>query len=219
MNRQIKLFVGLGNVGEKYKNTRHNVGFVVVDEIAKAKQLEFRVWNNMLISFCKIVGGKVCLLKPMTFMNRSGDAVCLFMRYYGIVPEEVFVFYDDFTIPIGEYRVRMSGSSGGHNGINSIIARLNTKNFPRMKLGVGPIPNFVKSEDYVLSEFEDNDEKKIDTIKKTVVKFFDNVCVFGLDKAASKIANNEMKKITDDKKKCNNKVLKKCPIPIVKIKC
>ncbi|MDR1401266.1 MAG: aminoacyl-tRNA hydrolase [Endomicrobium sp.] len=191
MNKQIRLFVGLGNVGEKYENTRHNMGFVALDEIAISKQLEFKIWNNMLVSFYEGPGNRVYLLKPMTFVNYSGDAVYFFMKYYRIVLEEIFVFYDDFSIPLGEYRVRMSGSSGGHNGINSIITRVGSRSFPRMKLGIGRIPCFIKSKDYVLSEFKDNDKKKIDIIKKTVVDFFDSICEFGLYKTVSKIANKK----------------------------
>ncbi|MDR1784780.1 MAG: aminoacyl-tRNA hydrolase [Endomicrobium sp.] len=202
--RRVKLFVGLGNAGIKYENTRHNMGFIVLDELAKSKQLEFRTWRNMLVSFHEEKGNKIYLLKPLTFMNCSGDAVYSFMSYYKIVAEKIFVFCDDFLIPLGEYKIRMSGSSGGHNGINSIIARIG-KNFPRMKLGIGDprmrfsksfrifgtIPNFMKSKDYVLSEFKNNDKKKIDIMKKTVISFFDDVCVFGLDKAVSKIANKK----------------------------
>ena len=194
MDKKVKLFVGLGNVGRKYENTRHNMGFVALDEIAKSKQLEFKKWCGMLVSFYEKQDNKVGLLKPMTFMNCSGDAVYYFMSYYKIVPEEIFVFYDDFSIPLGDYRIRMSGSSGGHNGINSIIARISAKSFPRMKLGIGPIPDFIKSKDYVLSEFKNDDKKKIDMIKGIVVNFFDNVCVFGLDKATSKIANKKLRR-------------------------
>lgn len=191
MDKQVKLFVGLGNVGRRYENTRHNMGFVALDEIAKSKQLEFKNWSDMLVSFYEKQGNEVALLKPMTFMNYSGNAVYSFMSYYKIVSEEIFVFYDDFSIPLGDYRIRMSGSSGGHNGINSIIDRISAKNFPRMKLGIGPIPDFVKPKDYVLSEFKYDDKKKMDMIKKIVVDFFDNVFVFGLNKAASKIANKK----------------------------
>jgi len=191
MNRQIKLFIGLGNPGREYENTLHNMGFVALDGIAKSKQLEFKVWNNALVSFYEGINGKIYLLKPMTFMNCSGEAVYSFLRYYKIFPEEIFVFYDDFSIPLGEYRIRMSGSAGGHKGVDSIIARLGTENFPRMKLGIGPVPEFIRSEDYVLSDFKREDKGKIDIIKKTAVGLFGDICVYGLDKAASKTANKK----------------------------
>jgi len=191
MNKWIKLFIGLGNPGQKYENTRHNAGFIVLDEIAKSKHLEFKSWGNTLVSFYEGVNGKVHLLKPMTFMNCSGEAVCSFLRYYKIIPEEIFVFCDDFSIPTGEYRIRMSGSDGGHKGVNSIIVSLDTENFPRMKLGIGPVPDFICSKDYVLSEFGEEDKKKMDIIKRMAVSIFDDICMYGLDKAVSKIANKK----------------------------
>ncbi|MDR0401645.1 MAG: aminoacyl-tRNA hydrolase [Endomicrobium sp.] len=192
MNEKIKLFVGLGNIGEKYKNTRHNIGFVILDEIAKSKQLKFTVWNNMLISCYRFVSNNVIyLLKPKTFMNHSGDAVCSFMNYKKIISNEIFVFYDDFSIPIGKYKIRMSGSSGGHNGVNSIITKIGTDNFPRMKLGIGPIPNFVKSSDYVLSKFGLCDIKNINIVMKLAMVFFDNVCTLGLSESISRVASKK----------------------------
>ncbi|GHT38976.1 peptidyl-tRNA hydrolase [Endomicrobiia bacterium] len=190
MSKQIKLFVGLGNPGQKYENTRHNFGFIVLDEIATSKYLKFKNWNNMAdVSFCDDPNGKIWLLKPMGFMNLSGISVSAFAKYYKIDPEEIFVFYDDFSIPIGEYRIRMAGSAGGHNGINSIIDHLHTSNFPRMKLGIGPLPKFVQSADFVLSKLTQEDKEEIKSIKETAVNIFYEINMLGIDKAASKLAN------------------------------
>ncbi|MCL2484653.1 MAG: aminoacyl-tRNA hydrolase [Endomicrobia bacterium] len=184
----IKLFVGLGNPGSKYENTRHNLGFMVLDEIAKNKRLEFKTWSDMAdISFYDYDGVKIALLKPMTFMNNSGIAVSNFARYYKINADEIFVFYDDFAIPLGEFRVRLSGSAGGHNGISSMISHLNTQNFPRMKLGIGPLPKFIPTADYVLSRFHEEDKEKIETIKQKALLLFDEINKAGLEKAISKI--------------------------------
>jgi len=190
--KKIKLFIGLGNPGERYKNTHHNFGFIVLDEIAASKHLKFEVWDNILnSSLYEGANGITWLLKPMTFMNFSGNAVSSFMKYYGIVPEEIFVFYDDFSIPAGEYRIRMSGSAGGHNGVDSIIVQLRSGNFPRMKLGIGPLPYSIQSKDYVLSEFTEEEREKMRSVKEAAVSFFDEINALGLNRAVSKIANKK----------------------------
>jgi PTH1 family peptidyl-tRNA hydrolase len=187
----IKLFAGLGNPGKEYENTRHNFGFKALDAIAEAKRLEFKSWNNMAdISFYSLNGEKIHLLKPGTFMNLSGLPLSAFMRYYKISPEEIFVFYDDFSIPLGDFRIRMSGSDGGHNGIKSIIQNLSAQNFARMKLGIGPLPKFMKTADFVLSKFRDEDEEQIKLMRQKAVEFFDMVNEAGLEKAASKITTD-----------------------------
>ncbi|MDR2251536.1 MAG: aminoacyl-tRNA hydrolase [Endomicrobium sp.] len=191
MSKQIKLFVGLGNHGHKYKNTRHNLGFMALDSIALAKGLDFKNWDSMAdISFYEVSSiGKVWLLKPTTFMNLSGDAVSSFAKYYKISAEEIVVCYDDFSIPLGGYKIRMFGSAGGHNGIKSIIERLNTDKFPRIKFGIGPLPKFMDMADFVLSKFAKEDENKINLVKKLSVEIFDEINASNIDKAASKLAN------------------------------
>lgn len=186
----IKLFAGLGNPGDKYKNTRHNLGFTVLDAVAEAKGLKFKNLENMAdISFYDGQNGKIILLKPMTFMNLSGEPVASAARYYKIKPEEIFVFYDDFSIPLGEYRIRMSGSSGGHNGIGSIISRLHSDKFARMKLGIGPLPEFVKTPDFVLSAFRREDKEKIESVSLKALALFDEIAESGIEKAVSKISS------------------------------
>ena len=190
MSKQIKLFVGLGNPGHKYKNTHHNLGFMVLDSIALAKGLEFKNWDNVAdISFYKVSSiGKVWLLKPTTFMNLSGNAISSFAKYYKISTEEIVICYDDFSITLGEYKIRMSGSAGGHNGIKSIIEQLHTDKFPRIKFGIGPLPKFMDMSDFVLSKFTKEDENKINLVKKLSVEIFDEINSFNIDKAASKLA-------------------------------
>ncbi|MCL2334742.1 MAG: aminoacyl-tRNA hydrolase [Endomicrobia bacterium] len=183
----IKLFVGLGNPGDKYKNTRHNFGFKALDAIAQAKNLEFKNRDNMAdISFYDAPDGKITLLKPMTFMNLSGEPVGSVAKYYKVSPEEIFVFYDDFSIPLGEYRVRLSGSAGGHNGISSIIAHLHSDAFARMKLGIGPLPKFMDTADFVLSKFRDEDKPAIENMTQKAIELFDEINKNGLEKAVSK---------------------------------
>ncbi|MBQ3943186.1 MAG: aminoacyl-tRNA hydrolase, partial [Elusimicrobia bacterium] len=131
----IKFVVGLGNPGEKYSNTRHNFGFKAVDKIADQENLSWKNWNDMAsITFYKRNGENILIAKPMTFMNNSGFPVVALLKYYKILPQEMLVLYDDYSIPIGEYKFRATGSSGGHNGVNSIITQTGTNAFPRMKL-------------------------------------------------------------------------------------
>ncbi|MDR0956780.1 MAG: aminoacyl-tRNA hydrolase [Endomicrobium sp.] len=196
MIRQIKLFVGLGNPGPKYENTRHNFGFIVLDEIAAANHLEFKIWSNVArVSFYELFNNKVWLLKPVTFMNFSGKVVAFFARYYKINIEEIFIFYDDFSIPIGKYKIKMSGSAGGHNGVDSIIKYLYSKDFPRMKLGIGPLPKFVQMKDFVLSKFLPVDEEKVERVKKKAVDVFEKINKSGIDKTVSNLANEKYNSI------------------------
>lgn len=189
---KIKLFVGLGNPGNKYQNTRHNFGFLALDAIAKDKRLEFKNWSDVAdISLYDGPDIKSYLLKPLTFMNLSGEPVSSFSRYYKIKPEEIFVIYDDFSIPLGEYKIRLSGSSGGHNGIESIIDNLGTKEFPRLKLGIGPLPKFMDTSSFVLSKFQEEDKKSIEEMQNLAVNIFDEINKSGLTKAASKVSGKK----------------------------
>ena len=132
------LVAGLGNPGQKYANTRHNMGFLTVDLLAeeagvKLNKVKFKSAYNVF-SF----GGAKCLvMKPQTYMNLSGEAVGEAARFYKIPAERVLIIYDDVSLPVGKLRVRPSGSAGGHNGIKSIIAHLGTQDFPRIKIGTG----------------------------------------------------------------------------------
>lgn len=132
------LVVGLGNPGQKYQNTRHNMGFLTVDLLAekagmKLNKVKFKSAYNIL----SIAGCKCLVMKPQTYMNLSGEAVGEAARFYKIPADRVLVIYDDVSLPVGKLRVRPSGSAGGHNGIKNIIAHLGTQDFPRIKIGTG----------------------------------------------------------------------------------
>lgn len=133
----MKLIAGLGNIGKEYENTRHNIGFMVADELAK--RWGETGWKNdrdaMYIE--KRLPEKVFLIKPTTYMNLSGKAVGAFAHFYNIDPEDVAVIHDDMDLPCGALRIRKKGSSGGHNGIKSIIDNLGTDAFPRFRVGIG----------------------------------------------------------------------------------
>ena len=192
MSNNIKFVVGLGNPGEKYSNTRHNFGFRAVDKVAEQENLSWKNWNDMAsITFYRRNDNNILLVKPMTFMNNSGFPITGLLKYYKIVPQEMLVLYDDYSIPTGEYKFRATGSSGGHNGVNSIITQTGTTSFPRMKLGMGPLPKYAKIVDFVLSNFNSEDNKKVEDVLDKIKDIVDTIIDLGFDKAISKIAQNK----------------------------
>ena len=132
------LVVGLGNIGAEYANTRHNMGFIAIDHIAEDKG--FSVTRNRfrsLTALHKEECGQVLYMKPLTYMNRSGDAIGEAARFYKVPADHVLVLCDDITLPAGTIRIRAKGEAGGHNGLKSIISALGSSEFPRIKIGVG----------------------------------------------------------------------------------
>ena len=136
----VRLIVGLGNPGEKYAKTRHNVGFDVLDALAHRWQISFsnhRKFQGEFGEGMAIAGQKVFLLKPTTYMNRSGQAVRAVLDWYKLPATSVLAIYDDMALPLGKLRLRPNGSAGGHNGMKSLIAHLNTQDFKRLRVGIG----------------------------------------------------------------------------------
>lgn len=155
----MRLIVGLGNPGKKYEQTRHNIGFLVIDELAKQLNVEVNQNKfNALIVQTRIGTEKVLLMKPQTFMNLSGEAVIQAMNFYQIDPEELLVIYDDLDLPSGKLRLREKGSAGGHNGIKNIIQHLHTQEFNRIRIGVGKNP-LIDTKDYVLGKIPAEEKK------------------------------------------------------------
>lgn len=157
------LIVGLGNPGDNYARTRHNVGFRAVDRLAERLGVRLdRAKFRGLYGQALWQGQKLILLKPQTFMNASGLSVMDAARFYKLPPERVLVLSDDISLEVGRLRVRASGSAGGHNGIKSIIGALNSEAFPRVKIGVGakPCPEYELA-DWVLSNFTASEEKRL----------------------------------------------------------
>ncbi len=165
----MKLIVGLGNPGKQFENTRHNIGFDSVDLIAEQfdSSLTKQKFNG-LYGETIVHGEKVMLLKPLTYMNLSGECVRPFMDYFNVSLEELVVLYDDLDIPPGKIRLRQKGSAGGHNGIKSLIHHLGTQEFNRVRIGVGRPTNNEPVVKYVLNRAA-GDEKALleDAIKKT----------------------------------------------------
>ncbi len=165
------LLVGLGNPGEKYKNTRHNVGFKAIDFFANQYGLAFREsvrFRGSLAQGC-IQDKQVILLKPMTFMNVSGESIKSCVEYFSIAQEKILVVCDDVSIALGKMRMRMKGSSGGHNGLKSVLSSLATEEFARLRIGVD-FPQLEEDlSDYVLGHFTKEQQKTIEEMLPFVV--------------------------------------------------
>lgn len=161
----MKLLIGLGNPGQEYENTRHNIGFMVLDEVAKNLNLKFNK-EKFKGLFCEktINGEKIILFKPLTYMNLSGDAVRNIVDYYKLDLDDIIVIHDDLDLPTGKLKIKHGGSSGGHKGVESIIKNLNSEDFKRLKIGISKtVKNNTK--DYVLEKFS---KKETEYIKKAV---------------------------------------------------
>ena len=157
------LIVGLGNPGREYERTRHNVGWRTVELLAQDAGVKIdRARFRGLTRSCTLAGQKVLLLKPETYMNASGEAVQLAAMYYKIPIDRILILSDDISLPVGKIRVRAEGSAGGHNGLKSVISRLGSQDFPRIRIGVGakPHPDFDLA-DWVLSGFTSEEEKAL----------------------------------------------------------
>lgn len=149
------IICGLGNPGTQYENTRHNAGFMAIDTIAEQLHADVKKLKFKSLTADVMLGGVRCLLmKPTTFMNKSGEAVIEALNFYKLSPERLIVIYDDISMDVGRTRIRRKGSDGGHNGIKSIILQTNSDSFPRVKIGVGakPHPDYDLA-DWVLSPF------------------------------------------------------------------
>ncbi|WP_288745026.1 aminoacyl-tRNA hydrolase [uncultured Enterococcus sp.] len=151
----MKMIVGLGNPGKKYEQTKHNVGFMVVDQIANQENSVFKKTDfEAEVADFFSNGEKILLVKPQTFMNESGRAVGPLMTYFGVYPEELVVVYDDLDLQVGKIRLRQKGSAGGHNGIKSIISHLDSQTFKRVKVGIGRPKGKQTVVQHVLSPFD-----------------------------------------------------------------
>ncbi len=183
----MKLIIGLGNIGEKYVFTRHNVGFMVLDRLAARENFSFREEKKLksFVAKVRLWGDEFMLVKPTTYMNLSGEALRAVMDYYKIKPEDVLVIYDDLSLELGKTRFRSSGSDGGHNGIKSIIQHLGSNKFVRLKVGIGPQPP-IPAENFVLQNFS---QEQLAVLKSVLDKALDAAqCYFseGLDKAQNR---------------------------------
>lgn len=158
------LIVGLGNPGQKYAGNRHNAGFHVVDRLAAANDLCFDTRKNQAnLAHGRIEGVRVVLVKPQTYMNLSGASVSAISRFFKVPPERMLVIFDDLDLPLGSIRLRLKGGAGGHQGMSNIVARLNTRDFPRLRIGIGRPPGHMPPEAYVLQDFLRDEQSIMET--------------------------------------------------------
>lgn len=166
----MQLVVGLGNPGRNYVHTRHNIGFRIVDHVVETCRGTFVQKTKLHGQLAKL--GNVLYLKPDTFMNESGKSVLATLQFYKLTPADLLVVYDDKDLPLGTLRFRTKGSSGGHNGMNSIIALLGTEEFARLRIGVAPVPPekiLGDTADYVLGKFTKIEEEQLPEIIKQAI--------------------------------------------------
>ncbi len=189
----IRIVAGLGNPGKRYEATRHNVGFMVLDRLSEAFTdgwKDEQKWETKLVR-----DGDRFFLKPQTFMNASGQAVAAVAHFYKIAPEQILIVYDDADLPLGRLRFRESGSSGGHNGLKSIIAALGGAQFPRLKIGIGRTadasPGIVK---HVLGKFASDEAELLETSLQKAVLAVESALTHGLATAMNEFNRKEPSK-------------------------
>lgn len=164
----MKLIVGIGNPGKEYENTRHNIGFIALDQIARKHNVDFNEKKfNSVYTTIRINGERVILMKPETYVNLSGSAVLSMMNYFGIDKDDILVIYDDIALPLGKIRVRFKGSAGGHNGLIDIIKYLKTQNFKRMRIGIGSNDR-IEKKNWVLGRFSKEEAKNLENPLKLI---------------------------------------------------
>jgi PTH1 family peptidyl-tRNA hydrolase len=181
---RIRAIVGLGNPGEEYDRTRHNLGFEVVNLLKGGSEFvpgmgRYNICETSISSL------KIVLLKPTTYMNRSGVAVRSFADSRSFSPEEILVIADDFNLPLGRIRLRKRGSDGGHNGLASVIYHLDSEEFPRVRLGIGPVPENIAAEDYVLERFTPKDLKTAEAMTERAAEAVRSWLLEGYEKSAA----------------------------------
>ena len=181
----MKLVVGLGNPGPKYRDTRHNIGFLVADELVRRFAGQFQMAPSQVppTFVAKRFGAAPLLVgKPLTYMNRSGEAIAALLHYYGIEPMDLLVVVDEVALPFGRLRARPHGSAGGHNGLKSVIEQLGTAEFPRLRLGVGRGDARRDLADHVLATFETDERSVLEDFITRAADAAEMFAVDGIDK-------------------------------------
>ncbi|CDN11967.1 Peptidyl-tRNA hydrolase [Richelia intracellularis] len=190
-----QLIVGLGNPEPKYDQTRHNIGFAALDTLSRSWQIDLsknrKFQGDYGEGFAPVPRKKVHLLKPLTYMNLSGQAIQAVTSWYKLPPESVLVIYDDMDLPLGKTRLRLLGSAGGHNGMKSTIAHLNTQNFPRLRIGIGRPKGMIKEDEkksisHVLGKFSTPENKVMSEVLQFVVECVELCLKQGVEKAMNR---------------------------------
>lgn len=174
------VIVGLGNPGNKYRYTRHNIGFRIVDRIAQENNIPFKSGKgDYYLSEFEFKGERVILVKPVTFMNNTGLSIYQLLKYFPVSIEDLLIVYDDFNLPFGTLRFRKEGSDGGHNGLKSIIYHLHSNVFDRLRFGIGT--DFKNSVSFVLSKFKKDEESKLEDLISAAITGVENWMSKGIE--------------------------------------
>ncbi len=189
------LIVGLGNIGEEYKDTRHNVGFTVLDAMALASNSSFTDKRYGAVCEISYKGRSLILLKPSTFVNLSGNAVSYWLKKLNLTPENMLVIVDDLSIPLGSIRMRPKGSDGGHNGLAHISTVLATTEYPRIRIGIGNSFNKGKQVDFVLGKWDPAEKKFLEDRISIVVDMIRSFAFAGLERTMT--AFNKVAKVPE----------------------
>lgn len=191
----MKMIVGLGNPGNEYAGTRHNVGWMLVDALAEHLGInEWRSREKGMVAEGRIGSEKILLVKPLTYMNNSGECVGPLMRWYKLEPEDITAAHDDMDIPVGTIRIRKKGSAGGHNGIKSLLSHIGSENFGRLRIGIGrPQPGWSVI-NHVLAKFNDQEQKEIGDAIKQLIPAVECMVLEGPDMAMNKFNPKKVKK-------------------------
>ena len=191
---RLMLLAGLGNPGDRYAGTRHNVGFLVLDRLAASAGASFRPQPRLQGDLADVGSGdqRLRLLKPTTFMNNSGQSVRASLDWFGWGPEQLLVIVDDMDLPLGRLRLRASGSAGGHNGLRSIIQHLGSDAFPRLRIGIGapgasPVERRERTVGHVLGRFAEAERPLLEQVLQEVVDGIDRIQRLGLERAGNRI--------------------------------
>ena len=194
-----QLIVGLGNPEPKYDQTRHNIGFAAVDALARSWQITLsdnRKYQGIFGEGGGPQADKIRLLKPLTYMNRSGQSIRAVVDWFKLPPESVLVIYDDMDLPMGKVRLRLSGSAGGHNGMKSAISHLSTQNFPRLRIGIGRPQGEIKDEpdtiSYVLGRFSAAETQLMSKVLQVVVEAVEFSIKQGVEKTMNRYNNRSV---------------------------
>lgn len=170
----MKLIVGLGNPGREYENTRHNMGFMMIDQFATnlGVKIDSKKFNG-LYTETVINGEKVILLKPQSYINLSGEVIRKYVDYFKIKLEDIFIIHDDLDLPVGTFKLKQKGSSGGHNGLKNIELHLGTQEYKRIKIGISN-NKLMDTKDYVLGKISKEENKLLDNVKDTIMNILDD---------------------------------------------
>ena len=176
------LIVGLGNIGDEYRNTRHNIGFKMLDAFAEASNIAFEDKRYGFVAHCRVKNAEIVLLKPSTYMNLSGNAVRYWLQQEKIPIENMLVLVDDLNLPFGSIRMRKQGSNGGHNGLGHIQQVLGTQNYARLRFGIGNEFTKGRQVNFVLGQWTDEEEKILPERLKIVCEIIPSFCLQGMDR-------------------------------------